>query len=98
MDIFHQEHPVIRYATQFIVEEHLESLAWPQGCASCSGAAEIRDTIPLKKKFAALGEVRMEVTGIPYCNECFPHIQSTRRLNRVVLGVALAFGYRSRSC
>jgi hypothetical protein len=88
--------PTIRFSKNFIVEEHLDAVQWPQECAACGGPPEINDAIELSEDFKGFGKVKVDVTGIPYCQGCFPRIRSGKRLNTwvyvlsFVLGIPLA--------
>lgn len=82
-------HPRIRRNKNLIVEEGLEVLAWPQECATCGGAVERTDALALKSKFKNLGEISITVAGIPYCQTCYRKISAGKRLNQIVLIVAI---------
>lgn len=84
--------PVIRFAKNFIVEENLASVSWPQECAVCGNPPAIKDAISLKETFKGFGEVKVEVAGIPYCSECFPRIRAGKRLNKLVWALSFVIG------
>lgn len=84
--------PTIRFAKNFVVEENLAAVTWPQECASCGGPPAIKDAIPLKENFKGFGEIKVEVAGIPYCSDCFPRIRAGKRLNRLVWILSFVIG------
>lgn len=89
MDAVPLGRPKLRRNKNIIVEEHLDAVAWPQECAACGKPVEQTDTLALKNKFKNLGEVSVNVAGIPYCQDCYRKISAGKRLNQIVLIVAI---------
>jgi hypothetical protein len=92
MEIITEKKPIIRFAKNFVVEENLAAVTWPQECAVCGGRADIKDAISLKENFKGFGEIKVEVAGIPYCSDCFPRIRAGKRLNRLVWILSFVIG------
>ena len=92
MDTITKPLPTIRFAKNFVVEENLSAVTWPQECAACGNPASIKDSIPLKENFKGFGEIKVEVTGIPYCPDCFPRIRAGKRLNKLVWILSFVIG------
>jgi hypothetical protein len=92
MEIITEKKPIIRFAKNFVVEENLTAVTWPQECAVCGGPPDIKDAISLKENFKGFGEIKVEVAGIPYCSVCFPRIRAGKRLNRLVWALSFVFG------
>jgi len=92
MDAVAEKKPIIRFAKNFVVEENLAAVTWPQECEVCGSVVEVRDAIPLKENFKGFGEVKVEVVGIPYCSQCFPLIRAGKRLNNIVWVVSFVIG------
>lgn len=84
--------PKVRRDKNFIVEENLDAIQWPQECSWCGGAVEHLETLNLKEKFKDKGQVQAEVVGIPYCKKCAVRARWTNRLNSLVLILALIIG------
>ena len=92
MDTTAEKKPTIRFSRNFIVEENVTAVAWPQECAACGGAAEIRDSIPLKETYKGFGVIQVEVSGIPYCQACYPRIGAGKSLNNLVWILSFVIG------
>ncbi len=84
--------PSIRFAKNFIVEQHLDAVRWPQTCCSCGQPAEVYDNLQLKEKFKNYGEIRVQVTGIPYCQQCAKRSRTGKLVNRAVYVAAFIIG------
>jgi hypothetical protein len=92
MDVVREAKPVIRREKNFVVEENLGAVQWPEQCALCGGRVEHRDALSLKEKFKGLGQIHVEVAGIPYCAPCFRKISAGKRINQAVWVVTLVLG------
>ncbi len=92
MDTIAEKVPTIRFAKNFIVEENLSAVTWPQECAVCGGLPDIKDIISLKENFKGFGDIKVEVAGVPYCSDCFPRIRAGKRLNRLVWVLSFVIG------
>ena len=84
--------PIVRREKNFIIEENLEALAWPQECCWCGSQVETFDSIKLKEKFKGIGLVQTELTGIPYCKGCGRRARTIGRVNNTVIILALIIG------
>ena len=88
-----QERPRVRRAKKnFVVEENIGAIQWPQECAACGGPAEVTDSLNLERTFKGLGKIHVEVSSIPYCQTCLPKIRRGKLLDQVRHIVALALG------
>ncbi len=92
MDIVPEKKARIRCEKNFIVEENIDAVKWPDECAVCGGAVVVKDAIPMEKKFKNYGTVKTELKGIPYCSSCYAKVKATRRLDRAVWILALVCG------
>ncbi len=92
MDTIAEMKPTIRFEKNFIVEENLTAITWPQECAVCGGPVDIKDAISLKENFKGFGVIKVEVAGIPYCSDCFPRIRAGKRLNKLVWALMFVIG------
>jgi hypothetical protein len=92
MDTIAETVPTIRFAKNFVVEQNLSAVTWPQECAGCGGNPDVKDSIPLKETFKGFGEIKVVVAGIPYCSDCFPRIRAGKRLNRLVWILSFVIG------
>lgn len=92
MDTIAETKSTIRFAKNFVVEENLAAVTWPQECAACGGPPDIKDAILLKESFKGFGEIKVEVAGIPYCPDCFPRIRAGKRLNTLVWILSFVVG------
>ena len=92
MDTIAEARPIIRFSKNFVVEENLNAVTWPQECASCGGSPEVKDTISLKENYKGFGTINVEVAGIPYCSTCFPRVRAGKRLNRLVWILSFVIG------
>ncbi len=96
MEAGSETRPVMRRESNFIVEENLEAVRWPHQCVVCGGPAEQTDTLALRQNYKGIGEVRVDVAGIPYCQVCWRKARAGKRLNQavwigtVLLGIPLA--------
>jgi hypothetical protein len=73
--------PRLRRAKKnFVVEENIDAVRWPQECANCGGRPEVFDSLKMAKEFKGVGNVTIEVQRIPYCQSCFPKIRRGKRL------------------
>lgn len=85
--------PQVRRAKRnFVVEENIGAVRWPQECANCGGSAEVFDSLRMNKKFKGVGQIEIEVKNIPYCRTCFPKIRAGKRLDQVHLVVTFLIG------
>jgi len=84
--------PKMRREKNFIVEENLDAVQWPQECSWCGGPVEHLETLRLKEKFKSVGQIQAEVAGIPYCLRCAGRARWTGRLNTVVVIIAFVIG------
>jgi hypothetical protein len=76
----------------FVVEENIDALRWPQECANCGGPVAQTDSLKLSKDVKGMGKIKVEVKGIPYCSACLPKIKWGKRLNSVVFVLAFVIG------
>jgi len=76
----------------FVVEENVDAVKWPHECVVCGAAPTMTDDIHLARKMKNVGQVRTQVTGVPYCDTCFKKVKATRRLDTAVYILALVFG------
>lgn len=83
---------VHRAKGNFVVEENIGNVQWPQQCAVCGGPAETTDCLHLHSTFKALGKIDVDVDGIPYCRECFPKVHRGKVLERVRTALAFVLG------
>ena len=85
MDTAIEQKPKIRREKKnIVVEENVKAVRWPQECVGCGSTAVQFDSILLKEKYKAFGEIQVQVEGIPYCQACFAKSRSGARLNLVV--------------
>jgi len=87
-----ERRPKVILKENFVVEENIDSIRWPQECSVCGGAVEQTDDIKLKKKFKNFGEINVDVLGIPYCKACFAKSRRTKFLDNVTLVISLILG------
>lgn len=92
METIAERKPKIRFQKNYVVEENLDAIEWPQECAACNGPVEIKDAIHLKEKFKGFGEIKVELAGIPYCQTCFPKIGAGKQLDRTHLILSFVIG------
>jgi hypothetical protein len=71
---------VRREKKNFVVEENIDAVKWPQECANCGGRPEVFDSLKMAKEFKGVGNVTIEVKGIPYCQSCFARVRRGKRL------------------
>ena len=89
--------PKLRRAKNFVVEENIDAIRWPQECSICGGVVEQTDNIKLQKKYKTFGKIKVEVADIPYCQTCLAKSRTARRLDTAVwiltllLGIPLGF-------
>jgi len=89
--------PRIRRENNFVVEENIDALKWPQQCAECGRPVEVTDTLKLEKTYKTLGKINVTVAGIPYCQEDMLRVRRGKLLERVrmilafVIGIPLGF-------
>jgi len=93
MDTQSERMPQVRLSKggNFVVEENIDALRWPEECANCGGPAQEIDTLRMNKIFKGVGEIEVK-GGIPYCRVCFPKIRAGKRLDRVHFVVSLLIG------
>jgi hypothetical protein len=84
--------PKIRRTRNFIVEQNVESIQWPQECCACSNPPEHTDNLHIKKKFKNYGEIKVQVKGIPYCEVCAKRSRTTKVVDTIVRVLAFVFG------
>jgi hypothetical protein len=92
MDITPEKKARIRQEKNFVIEENIDAVQWPNECSACGAAVEVSDTIRMAKKFKNFGTITSELKTIPYCSACFAKVKATRRLDKVVFTLALVFG------
>jgi hypothetical protein len=83
---------VMRREKNFIIEENVSNVRWPEECSGCEGPAEKHEDIHLEKKFKNLGQIKIDVKGIPYCQDCLKKARAAKRLDRAIQILALVFG------
>lgn len=76
----------------FVIEENVDAVKWPQECANCGGPAEEIDSLRMSKEFKGIGKIKVEVKGIPYCRVCFPKIRAGKLLDQIHLAVTFLIG------
>jgi hypothetical protein len=81
MEIESSLQPVIRREKNFVVEKNIAAIQWPQECSGCGNNFDQKENIVLKTKFKSLGEIKVNVDGIPYCKDCYSKIKSYNRLD-----------------
>jgi hypothetical protein len=81
-----------RSAPNFIVEDHIDALRWPQQCSNCGGPVEHTDSLEMSQKYKNYGRITVKVSGIPYCSSCMAKGRTTSRLNTIVLIAAFVIG------
>ena len=81
-----------REKKNFVVEQNVDAVQWPAECAACGLSPTVKDTIKLEKKFKNFGLVKTGVNGIPYCDNCYRKVKSTKRLDKLVNVLAMVFG------
>ena len=84
--------PKIRRKNNFIVEQNLECIQWPQECCACGGPPEHTEDVRLKKKFKNYGEIKVQVNSIPYCQVCADRSRITKTVDAIVRVLAFVFG------
>jgi hypothetical protein len=84
--------PTVRFAKNFIVEENLDAVQWPQECAACGNPGSVTDSISLEEDFKGFGKIHVEVPGIPYCQDCFPRIRTGKRLKGLMTTLTWILG------
>ncbi len=84
--------PIMRHEKNFIVEKNIAAVQWPQECSVCGKTYDQKENLKLKTKFKSLGEIQVNVDGIPYCKVCFSKTKSYNRLDTVawVITIILA--------
>jgi len=92
METIAEKKPRIRLDKNYVVEENIDAVQWPQECVACGGKVDYRDTIYLKEKFKNFGEIKIDVTGIPYCQICIPKIRKGKRVNQIHFILTLVIG------
>jgi len=90
--VTHFSGPKIRRDKNFIVEDNLEAIRWPQECSWCGRPVEHLETLKLKEKFKTKGQIQAEVAGIPYCKRCAGTARWTGRINTAIMILALVIG------
>ena len=83
---------VMRREKNFVIEENVSSVKWPEECSGCDGPAEKHDDIHLEKKFKNLGQIKIDLARIPYCEDCFKKAGAAKRLDRAIQILAFVFG------
>ena len=83
---------VMRREKNFIIEENVSSVRWPEECSGCDGSALQHEDIHLEKKFKNLGLIKIDLKGIPYCQDCFKKAGAAKRLDRAIQILAIVFG------
>lgn len=87
-----EKKPRIRRNKNFIVEENIDAVHWPRECTRCGGSVDVEDKFTLEKDFKTLGKIHINLSGIPYCRECFPMIQRGKKIGQVRFILALVLG------
>ena len=84
--------PKIRHEKNFVVEENVDAVRWPQECEACGGPVNVSDSIKMKENFKGFGEINVGLEGIPYCSTCYPKIRTGKKINRAVWILAFVIG------
>jgi hypothetical protein len=83
-----------RAKKNFVIEENVDKIKWPQECANGCGQSVgmTNDTLEMSKDFKGLGKVNVVVKDIPYCQECYPRIKTGKTVNTIRLVVGIILG------
>jgi len=86
------KNPKVLRAKNFVVEENIDAIRWPQECSGCGGTVERTENIKLSKRYKTFGLITVDVAGIPYCQSCFKRSRAADRLDNVITVLTLVFG------
>lgn len=80
----------------FVIEENVDQIKWPQECANGCGQPVIgtahNDTLTMSKDFKGIGKVNVTVKDVPYCHDCYPRIKTGKTVNTIRLVVGIIIG------
>ena len=83
-----------RAKKNFVIEENVDKIKWPQECANGCGqpVGMTNDKLEMSKDFKGLGKVNVVIKDIPYCQECYPRIKTGKTVNTIRLVVGIIVG------
>jgi hypothetical protein len=83
-----------RAKKNFVIEENIDKIKWPQECANGCGqpVGTTNDTLTMSKDFKGIGKVNVVINDIPYCQECYPRIKTGKTVNTIRLVVGIIIG------